>query len=251
MTNDKFDVFWEYVWKTLGHVIGILAVIGIPIALIYFNTGGRHSDFLTFGGGPSVSSAPSPGSVSTQGRDAIQETFHKLMVAPEKPCMKKGKKFSDPSGCSLFGLKLDQSLYDAEKVLSGSGFLNDKITLSDGCYQGGKRCFKSFFVRSRSVYLNVQLEENQYRSLAVTRIVLAIEPGDNPYFEPEQMRPIFRRLFGAPDETSITEDDWGSLDEGRKQVRAYIYEENFWVTFDRDEFPKPSEEKTEKKPATK
>ena len=70
---------------------------------------------------------------------------------------------NDPSDCSLFGLKLDQAFYDVEQVIAGPGFGIGKINLNDSCYQGDKRCFKYLIVRSKSVYLNVQLEENQYK----------------------------------------------------------------------------------------
>ena len=85
---------------------------------------------------------------------------------------------------------------------------------------------------------------------SVSGITLSIEAGDNPYFEPEQMRATFRRLFGAPDRTSGTYDFWGP-DEGDKQVRAYVNGNSFWVIFERPEFKKPAEVKTSEEKSAK
>jgi predicted TPR repeat methyltransferase len=182
---------------------------------------------------------PSANPVSSQkDPEATRAAFQTSLFKEQIPCAVKGNKFSDVKDCAVFGLRLGMTVDEVKRVVDGSGYFSDRAFFVKGCTDPDPRCV-GFIYRSKdglSISADFVAANDDESRLVVSKVVMRLDFGANPYFDPSSSRPTFVRLFGPPDQTTQDDDGWGDP-VGGPFIRAYPYQGRFVVSLEKKPDP--------------
>jgi hypothetical protein len=220
-----WDEFWNIAWTNLFHSLGIIVVLGyagfmtwcLVIALTSQN---------------SRSAAASP--ISESSRAVTQATFHRGLLAVQKPCAVKNKKSSNVESCSVFGLRLGMSLDEAKQTLEGSGYFHDEPSVAGSCHDSATHCNIYGHADAFTVLVSFSpAYPGDNKLFSASEIVLRFKVAVIPYLNAQSMRATFVKLFGVPDLITETDDIGGDLSrKNGAMIHAYGYEGDFWITME-------------------
>jgi hypothetical protein len=221
-----WEKIWGTVWYNLLHALGVAAVLAIVVAIVWS---------LVSDSTQSVSSGTSTARAKANlyESEARQIVFSNNLMRETAPCARKTKDGSDVSGCSVFGLRPGMSYEQVKQVIDSSGYFSAQTILTEQHEKPAPGTPKAAAAHSKDgLYLGVEFVSappEDAAKLKASNITLTLGPGANPYFDAKSMRPLFVKLFGAPDVTTGDSDEWGL---GSAQgIRAYVYKESYWVIF--------------------
>jgi hypothetical protein len=109
------------------------------------------------------------------------------------------------------------SLEEVTNKINSSAFFTREPYLVKGCHGSNKQCVGYVFEHKDGFSISVEFEpasdENPESSVLIASdVTLWFTQGANPYFDPENMRPIFLRLIGEPDLSTDISDRWGDVE---------------------------------------
>jgi hypothetical protein len=145
-----------------------------------------------------------PAQISGNETEAAQHAYSKELLSAASPCAVKGKNYSDVKQCSLFGIRLGMSPEDVIRKIKSSAFFPDVPEFIKGCNSKNKKCVGYVSDHKDGFTIIVDFEpasdgSTELSALIAAAVVLWLEPGANPYFDPQSMLPVFVRLIGEPD----------------------------------------------------
>lgn len=221
-----WEEIWGNIWYNIFNATGAVAFIafvglsGIWIVRSVLQPEPAHSSYLST---PSVS----PMTISHQDRELMQKAFYRGLLNVSKPCAVKGRRFSEVKNCSVFGLRLGMTFDEAKKIIDQSGYFPEQASIAKikECHSDNEACVGFVFATKDGFSITVEFDpsfEGDETQLSVSKIMLWVDPGANPYFDPRGFRATFAKIFGAPDRTEGSNAFWGDP-EGRN-IRAYAYE---------------------------
>ena len=222
MAGRNWEDFWGTAWLNLFNALGMVAVVGGMIWFVWALANGAFTSDNEAG-----RRAPLDGK-------ATQATFNKALLNVPKPCAVRGKKYSDITNCSVFGLRLEMSLAEVKETLDGSGYFPDKTALINDCKGEQPNCAGYVFERTDDFSIQAVFRaayEGDKNLLAVSEIRMWLDPRSTPYFRAESMPATFVDLFGPPDRTLGDHNFWGGEfgSSVELQLSAYPYKGQFVV----------------------
>ena len=164
-------------------------------------------------------------------RDA-QRDFHKAIMSATMPCVTSQDKLSDLSACTVFGLRPGMIQGEALGIVDGSGYFPTKE--KPAVCKTGDKCSQYVSFIKDGLYLRVEFNgdpKSAAPDLRVSKIVLSLNEGANPYFDENQMLAAFLKLIGpngTPNDT--TRIVWIDI-KNALELSAYTHERTFWAVF--------------------
>lgn len=226
-----WEKFWATIWFNLFHALGIVAVIAIVAAIAWGILGPSDTDKST----PEKRLA-SHCTANPAENEAKQILTNLNLLKNARPCVRKVNDELDLSSCTLFGLSPGMSYAQVAATIDHSGYFPCETVLIDRRASGDASSNKptaTHFKDGFHVSVEFAGDVNTDRmALKATGITLIIGPGSNPYFDPESMRPVMKKLFGQPSYSNDNSDEWRS---SARHIRAYSYNQQYWILFYQNE----------------
>ena len=226
--KNDWDVFWKQAWRNLFHMLGMVAVLAAII-------GAGVLVWMSF-----LYSSPSTSSDSE--RKAQRELFQKVVMQAPQPCAEKkaGAKFSNLEGCTLFRLRPGMQPSEMLSIINSSGYFEnraefrDPILAKEYCSKNKDKedkydmCKYYISISNQTFKISIRFDDRGY-----AKKVALIFSHAHPYSDLKNIRAILIKLIGPPDDSSLSDHDtWGDEANGKWSIRAYTYEDNFWVIFE-------------------
>lgn len=208
MPEDKFEKFWDRVWLSLFHSLGILGLLGFIGLLIW----GIFQP---------------QGSLSSESRQEAQNTFNALVLNADRPCAKKVGSVSNLGDCSILGLKPGMIAQDAIDIINSSGYFRNKEKPED-C-EKAKNCDRYLAAIKDGFYVRLEFKKDSDDNEKLTELVISFNAGSHPYFDPNLLKSSFLGLLGPSDTKVGIYEIWGPF-EGTS-ITVYISEGKLWVIY--------------------
>jgi len=222
----KRERFWEAAWFNLFHIIGVVAVIGFVSFFAY----GIYMDIMH-----------SEHEITPSGnRDysSIRATFHRGLIADQKPCARKSGEAADVSGCDLFRLSLYMSPDAVTRVLNGSGYFTGRASLITP--KRDHRSLKYPYVHESNDVFSISIDFSKRQGqayLAAHKIMMVVDVTRVPYLSMNTMWKAYVQHFGKPDRSVGDRLYWGDDAAGSTpRVEIWEHQDRLWVTLERDPF---------------
>lgn len=221
------DKFWDRVWTTVFHLIGLGAVIGGTAGFVWLLFQPQSK--------PGLLIQPESELSASQKRE-VQSLFNSVVIAPVS-CAKKRKNISNLDKCEIFLLKPGMPISKAEEVINNSGYFKYKQKTETCKNEGG--CSRYISAIRDGFYVRVEALSNAKGQETISRILLSFSPNSHPYFDPNYLFPVFEKILGPHDKLEGGWRIWGQWPEGQF-IRTYVHERSFWVTFEGPHNVQPS-----------